>query len=267
VKKIVLASIAMIGIATANAGAADLPVKAPPMVPTVTGWTGFYVGANIGYGWGRTGADLIDNSTGLAIPNAILGGTIPSTYGLKERGVIGGGQFGYNWRKDNWVWGLEADLQGAGIRDAVAFSNSATPAFPRLFPTQSAGEAGLNWFGTVRGRMGYVWKDALLYATGGLAYGQPFESISNHVVPPPPQGSFSASEFRAGWALGAGVEWALTSAWSVKAEYLHVDLGTSTGRTHPGPVDFLEYEFHHTYEIARVGINYRWGAGPVVARY
>lgn len=181
--------------------------------------------------------------------------------------MIGGGQFGYNWQRDNWIWGLEADFQGSGVRQSVAFAHPGMiPPF-RLFPTESAGSASLDWFGTVRGRLGYSWNQALLYVTGGLAYGQVFQSISNHVVPPPPSGTFSSTDVRLGWALGAGVEWAFANAWSVKAEYLHIDLGSSTGRTMPGPVDFLEYRFRHDYDIARIGINYRWGAGPIVARY
>jgi outer membrane immunogenic protein len=230
-------------------------------------WTGFYVGANVGYGWGRTGPELIGNTTGLDIPNAIAGGTIPSTYGLREHGVIGGGQFGYNWQTDNWVWGLEADVQGSGIAESVAFSHPAVVGPPRLFETASAGSASLDWFGTVRGRLGFGWSQAMIYATGGLAYGHVSESISNHVVPPPPSGSFSSSSVRLGWTLGAGAEWAFANAWSFKAEYLHVDLGASTGRTMPGPVDFLDYRFRHEYEIARIGINYHWGPGPIVARY
>ena len=86
-------------------------------------------------------------------------------------------------------------------------------------------------------------------------------------MPPPPVGTFSSSGILGGWTVGAGIEWAFASAWSFKAEYLHVDLEATTGRTRPGPVDFLDYQFRHQYEIARIGVNYRWGTGPIVARY
>ena len=247
--------------------AADLPVKAPPRTPITFSWSGFYAGANIGYGWGRTGGDLIDNTTGLAIPIAIFRGTIPTTYDLHERGVIGGAQVGRSWQTGDWVWGLEADFQWAGVEQSVALSHPAVTTPPRAFATEGAGSASLDWFGTVRGRLGLIASQVLIYGTGGLAYGRVSESVSNHVVPPPPSGSFSSSDVRFGWVLGAGVEWAPANAWSVKAEYLHVDLGSSTGRTHPGPDDFLDYRFRHEYEIARIGFNYNWGADPVVARY
>jgi outer membrane immunogenic protein len=262
-----LVSIAMIAAAAGSVSAADLPVKAPPLTAAAVNWAGFYAGGNIGYGWGRTGGDLIGNTTGLDIPTAIAGGTIPSTYGLRERGVLGGIQAGRNWQAGNWVWGLEADLQLAGVRQEVAFAHPAVVVPPRLFATESAGSANLDWFGTVRGRLGFVWQQAMIYGIGGLVYGQTAVSISNHVVPPPPSGSFSESSVRIGWTIGAGAEWAFANAWSFKAEYLHIDLGTSTGQTHPGPVDFLDYRFHHDYEIARVGFNYHWGVDPIVARY
>jgi len=152
--KIVLVACVAALVAACEAGAADLPVKAPPLAPVDFGWTGFYLGANVGYGWGRVGGDLVGNSTGLDIPLAIAGGTIPSSYGLRDQGVIGGGQIGYNWQLRNWVWGLETDFQGAGLTGSVAFAHAAS-VVPALKATQSAGSASLDWFGTARARAGY----------------------------------------------------------------------------------------------------------------
>jgi outer membrane immunogenic protein len=124
--------------------AADLgrPVyKAPvAVVAPYTTWNGFYIGANVGYGWGKTSAaDAIGP----------LGAVDPS-------GFAGGGQIGYNWQvSPNWVLGVEADVQGADISDSNA-----------LYDTRT------NLYGTVRGRLGYAVNNVLLYGTGGYAWGR-----------------------------------------------------------------------------------------------
>src|SRR4051812_5024181 len=87
--------------------------KAPPPVVAVWNWTGFYIGGNIGYSWGRSG----DTST---LTNAAGTVLFTSANGTNMDGVIGGGQIGYNWQTQNWVWGLEADIQASdqkGRRD------------------------------------------------------------------------------------------------------------------------------------------------------
>jgi outer membrane immunogenic protein len=266
-KKLLLGASATL-LMIASAVAADLPVKARPMVvEPVWSWTGFYVGANIGYGWGRPSGDLVANSGGIAIPPAIAGGTIPTAFGLQSRGVLGGGQLGYNWQINSWVFGLEADYQFADIRRSVAIAN---PGAGPLLPTNSVASSDLNWFGTFRGRLGYTWNQFLLYGTGGLAYGRFQDNVTVATVPAPPLGVGSSTSTRVGWAAGAGIEWSLAAAWSVKAEYLHVDLGSTVVHASfaPGsPTDFLDYRFRHSDEIVRVGVNYRWGLGPVVAKY
>jgi outer membrane immunogenic protein len=131
------------------------------------------------------------------------------------------------------------------------------------------GSSALNWFGTVRGRLGYAWNTFMLYGTGGLAYGGVSDSAGTQTVPPPPLGTGTSSSTRTGWAAGAGFEWAFLPSWSVKGEYLHIDLGRSTATVlfPTSPTDFLTYSFAHRYDIARVGINYKFAAGPVVAKY
>ena len=161
-----------------------------------------------------------------------------------------------NWQLQNWVVGLETDFQGSDIHRSGSLSS---PGGIGLVPTASAASSQLDWFGTFRGRVGVTWNQVLLYGTGGLAYGRVEDSATVATVPAPPLGTGSSSTTRVGWAAGAGVEWALSNAWSVKAEYLHVDLGATTSHVTfaTSPTDFLDYRFAHNYDIARVGVNFR----------
>jgi outer membrane immunogenic protein len=174
----------------APATAADLPLKAPPYIPPVT-WTGFYVGGNLGYSWGHSNASgaLTDPGSGLA--NSGTGSFHPD-------GVIGGGQIGYNYQINNWVIGLETDFQGSAQRSRSNFAVGAAPActdpanahspacmvfgavigLPGVPVTGSVSER-LNWFGTLRGRLGWAITPTILpYVTGGLAYGERNLSLS-----------------------------------------------------------------------------------------
>ena len=252
--------------AAGNAFAADMAVKAvPPPAVAVYNWTGFYIGANIGGGWESSTGDLIATSGGIAIPAAVAGGTIPRNLNLKPSGAVGGGQIGYNWQFNQLVFGLETDLQASGIRQAVTIFNPGVPGV--LAPTINTGRTSLDWFGTVRGRFGYAWNNFLLYGTGGFAYGGTTDSGTSQTVPPPPFGSGSVGSTRTGWAAGAGFEWGFAGNWTLRGEYLHVDLGSSNVTDLFPTGDFVTYRFRHEYDIGRVGINYRFSPTPVVAKY
>jgi outer membrane immunogenic protein len=190
-------------------------------------------------------------------------------------GFIGGGQIGYNWQRSKWLFGLEADIQGSDERaTSEVCLTAACPVGSGLFTANYK----LDWFGTVRGRVGFLPTDrVLLYATGGLAYG--------HVTANAPAIPVSWGSTRAGWTVGAGAEAAIDRNWSVKVEYLYMDLGniggaagSATAVTNapntPG-VGFntvttttlaTAFNTRFTDNIVRVGVNYRWG-GPVVAKY
>jgi outer membrane immunogenic protein len=250
-----------------TASAADMAVKAlpPPVVAAVYNWTGFYVGVNGGYGWEGSTGDLVGNSAGLGIPGAIAGGTIPRALNVQPAGWIGGAQAGYNWQWDHIVLGVEADIQATGIKQSLTIPLTGLG----LLPTLSTGSSELDWFGTVRGRVGYAWNQFMVYGTGGLAYGYVSDRGSVGVVAPPPIGIGTSASTRTGWAAGGGFEWAFQPSWSVKGEYLHVDLGSVTSRLlfATSPTDFLDYRFNHTYDIVRVGLNYKFGPSAVVAKY
>jgi len=277
-----------------RAFAADLAVphiytKAPPVaVDPGYNWSGLYAGFNIGYGWGRsaTTADFIDSGGG---------GLLSSSAGTFDlNGVTGGAQIGYNWQREMFVAGFEADFQGsgqkgrldalcagapAGLQDGVCTpghrgDNTFDPALPVAFNLTQK----LDWFGTVRGRLGVaVTPSVLFYGTGGLAYGRVSTSgsvsatnvsgspgSSDNLTFTPVAANFSNSTTKVGWSAGAGIEGAFADNWSARLEYLYVDLGTVSGSlTTPvialsGAPLVVGYRSHITDNILRFGVNYRF---------
>jgi outer membrane immunogenic protein len=276
-KHLVAVLIASFGVTSALA--ADLPART--YVDPVYDWSGFYIGANIGYSWGRSGdTSSLSNGAGTVL--------FTSAGSSNLNGVVGGEQVGYNWQKQNWVWGLEADIQGTGERGSRGFTCPAgvctppTATFRGIGAVINPGDAvpvsldqKIAWFGTVRGRAGVlVSPKVLLYATGGLAYG---EVRSNETIGGLP-GVFSNSDTTVGYTVGAGIEGAIGGNWTAKLEYLYVDLGRTSGSfatTIPalgggiiGASGTLtsSYNSRITDNVLRVGVNYKF-AGPVVAKY
>lgn len=279
--------------AATSASAADLPIypKAAPVL--VYDWTGYYLGTNVGYSLGRgtttgtyTGTQTATVYTGTgaptSTPTALDSGLLSGNANMN--GFVGGGQFGYNWQFGSWLAGLETDFQWSGESGRVPVATTLVTAGAVGGVPQGPGFAAdysLKWFGTARGRLGLLATDRLLlYATGGLAYGD--------ITGGSPTLAYSFSSLRAGWTVGAGAEAALGSNWSVKFEYLYMDLGNagnisantdtyylsqsntpSTGKT---TVTQRTYSYlfntRFTDNIVRVGLNYKFG-GPaaVVAKY
>lgn len=253
----------VIAFSAATASAADMAVKAPPPAPMVQvyNWTGFYIGLNAGGAWGRSDVDaLTEENFASQVPFENAAGT----RSFRPAGFIGGGQVGYNWQTGNFVLGIEADAQYQDLR-ASSVVNPVIPGVGGIM-TQSVKS---DFLATVRPRIGVVFGSALFYATGGLAVGtvKNFDAVTG--VPPITESAFT-SDTRVGWTAGGGVEWGFTPNWSVKAEYLYVDLGTSSHRTPDFPgftLTGIVFNSHFTEQVARVGINYRWGGNPVVAKY
>src|SRR5262245_40877725 len=286
--KPLLATVALAAIAAGtSARAADMPVKAPAYrapPPAVFTWTGFYVGANAGYGWDTGSIDLaaVPPFTAFFAP-AIARGEIPPSSDLHARGFIGGLQAGYNFQSGPIVYGVETDFSYARVRGtALNVSNGL------LNPViTTAQDSNLHWLGTLRGRLGVLPTPvSLFYVTGGLAYGHTAASTTTTVptvtfptVPPsvsrcPDLNLFcstgSSSKTRAGWTIGGGLEYAFGQNWSAKLEYLYYDLGRESYLTVTqaalAPTPVMQADAKFAGHIARVGINYRFG-GPVVARY
>jgi len=239
--KATLAAAAAILIATtAASSAADMAVKAPMVAPApVLSWTGFYVGLNAGATWdGHNGADVVSSGTfsgGGGNPAIMNQGAAGATAHLSNGnghngGFIGGGQIGYNYQVTNWLFGIEADIQG--ILGSSNFTASTSVIANNGLPvtTQLNASKQLDYLGTVRGRLGFLATPTLLlYGTGGLAYGGVNSSANISQVHQGADtfGSTAASfsETRTGWTAGAGLEWLFLPNWSAKAEYLYYDLG------------------------------------------
>jgi len=213
-----LAATAITTLGFSAASAADLPYRSAPPAPIfaaapVFTWTGFYVGVNAGYGWQ-------DNNDGTVfVPAGTIAGTGAGTivYGDDNGdGFVGGGQIGYNYQIGSFVLGIEADLQWAdlGGSDGTALVPAAYTA-AGFIPAGTAG--GIDWFGTVRARAGVAFGQALIYATGGFAYGGADDDNNG-------PGLVNDDDVRTGWVLGAGVEYAFTNNLTLGVEGLWVNL-------------------------------------------
>jgi outer membrane immunogenic protein len=284
-KAIVIAAFATL-VAIPSASAADLaarPYTKAPVMVEVYNWTGFYIGGNAGYSWGRSSTDVSYFNTATGAPIVPPAGSILGS-SFDMNGGIAGGQLGYNWQTSNWVWGLEADLQWSGERGSSAYRCAATIAGGVCLPgltflpagatgTNVALDQNLEWFGTVRGRAGLlVTPQVLLYGTGGLAYGsiKTSAALSGFNANGVAVASFgSNTETRVGWTVGAGVEGMITRNWTAKLEYLYMDLGRHDAGTFtlaPASAIAANVSSNFRDQILRVGFNYKFD-GPVVAKY
>ena len=150
------------------ASGADIPVpvyKAPPASIAAYNWSGFYGGIHAGYGWGdgKPSIGIIDPSG--VTQTAAAAGAFPLSYSFDRNGYVAGGQIGFNQQINQWLWGVEADISATGIK------GSQTVTLPACGicggPNLSSVSQNMDWFGTVRGRLGYATGPWLLYGTGG----------------------------------------------------------------------------------------------------
>ncbi|MGQ3672929.1 outer membrane protein [Xanthobacter sp. TB0136] len=237
-KRILLATVAVAAL-TVPAAAADLAVKYPvKAIPApVFSWTGFYIGANFGFGGGKT-----DVSYGTLAPTTLPG------VDLNSSGFFVGGQIGYNYQlANNVVVGLEADLQWSDIEAK----------YQENWLGGDSASVKLDYFGTIRARLGYAYDRFLPYITGGAAYGKTkFENglngISNNFA------GVSESSTRWGWTIGGGAEYAITNNWTFKAEYLYVDLGKSKADDSALLFGAPSYEHDNKFHTIKAGVNYKF---------
>ncbi|MEW6438609.1 MAG: outer membrane protein [Pseudomonadota bacterium] len=241
------AGVLLFAVGTTSVLAADLPSeKGPPVytpAPPVFSWTGAYVGGQIGIQWGDTSWDRYDPTDTIFID---------SEFPYRTNGVVGGGHIGYNYQVNQFVFGVEGDVEGTN------FNGNGT-------------SNGNNWANTIRSnieasiraRAGIAFDQLLFYVTGGGAY------ANFHTTAQNPPGIFYASDDfdRIGWTAGGGLEYAIDSNWSVRAEDRFTEFGhhtffTGTENIHQGLWD----------NRVEAGFSYKFGeppppAPPVVAKY
>src|ERR1700737_2012867 len=210
-KTLLLGVAALLALSGAPALAADMPLKARPMVGPVVAynWTGCYIGGNVGGKWART-SDVVNipAATGLAGPTTAsfldLGSADSSTF-------LGGGQVGCNWQSGSVVFGIEGDAEGQRWRRTEVIAGR----LPALFVPGDTFEIRSDWQASVRGRIGYAWDRTLLYATGGVRFTD-VSAYTNWI----PVGVFpgvitSQTKTLVGATVGAGVEHAFTDNFTV----------------------------------------------------
>jgi outer membrane immunogenic protein len=220
----VCAGLLAVAVATPSF-ASDLPrpaYKAPSGVYVAPfSWTGFYVGLNGGYGWGKS-----DWSSAV------------TTGSTKPKGGLVGGTVGYNLQTGAFVWGVEGDIDYSLIKGSDS-GGTGVCAAPGC-------ETKNTWLATARGRIGYAWDRFLPFFTGGVAFGGTKLSPNN---------TLSETKTNIGWTAGAGVEYAFMGDWSAKVEYLYVDLGKQTCSAATCGIDT---DVNLKTNLVRLGVNYRF---------
>jgi outer membrane immunogenic protein len=268
---------------TGSVWATDMPARVPLAPVAACSWCGFYVGLNVGANWGRSEATLTPGQFWNQDPNAAFFG-ISGSPAFNQTNFTGGGQVGVNSQSGRLVVGLEADVEYIG------FSVSRNATFTGPFAGPSGGTAEVfnfadsvkdSWVSTQRLRFGWAASPAfLVYGTGGLALSE--QSFSQTYTIPnfnggglapgftaSAIGTGSVSKLVAGWAAGGGAEWKFARNWSVRAEYLYIDLGkrefdsmlvgTAGGGAGVIGAGFTAHHEDHIWtNVARVGINYQF---------
>jgi outer membrane immunogenic protein len=199
---------------------APAPVVEVPFDPPI--WQGAYIGLNAGYGWADSGE-------------------------AEPEGLLGGGQLGYNWQRDRFVFGIEGDIQAADLNDSQNFT------FNNGFGRATS---DIEWFSTIRGRVGVTNGPALFYLTGGVA----FADIDNRlaVVDGGTPILFSEQNTRTGYTVGGGLEWKIAKNWTAKAEYLYLDFGDETVTGFDAAGNRYSTDIDTDAHVARVGLNYQF---------
>ena len=255
-KSSLLASTALCAILAPSAFAADLPTKkGPPPAPVAApfSWTGFYIGGNVGGLWSR---NTVDASGGYSFGSSAITSDRRDPFG-----VVGGVQAGYNYQFQRFVVGVEGDLDWSGAKSDVNY-----PGFFSISSAAASRSASLPFFADLRGRVGYAFDRFLPYVTAGVVFADVKNKLSDPgeiinvspdelitLVDPASFGRSSAT----GWTIGGGVEYAIDSHWSVKAEYLYMQFPDVT-RTWSSDKVFERFKFKDEAEIARLGLNYRF---------
>jgi outer membrane immunogenic protein len=237
-KPIIVVVVALLASAS-RVMAADLPVPQAPVppptyFPAYYNWTGVYLGANGGYGFGQNRWSVAGLSSG----------------NFNTNGFLAGGTLGANYQTGPYLVGFEGDIDWSNVQGNTSAATCAALGAPAGTTCQTKS----TWLGTARARVGYAFDRLLVFGSGGAAFGglQPVLNPGGVVFSPTPQ---------LGWTAGAGVEYAFTDAISAKVEYLFVNLGTVACPTTAavGCGAFTSHSFSFSENLVRAGVNYRFG--------
>jgi outer membrane immunogenic protein len=283
-KKFLLGTVALAAVAAVNsASAADLPTrpiyKAPVVVPVEYSWTGCYIGVNVGGKSAHT-----DGSVDIAAANGVGGPSPANSFpltGNDSSTVIGGGQVGCNYQTGHIVFGIEGDADWQRWSTTRTFAGAATPT-TNLFVPGDTFDVSSKWQASIRGRLGYAWDRALIYATGGVGFtnvrvGTNFIPVT--VLGTPFPGTIATdSQTFAGPTVGGGFEYAIWQNVSFGVEGRYTWYGSHTFNSglvatsaNPGPVFTFAPATTtlklNTLEVpARLNWRFGWDS-PVVSRY
>ena len=240
-----------------------------PAAAQVADWRGAYIGGFAGAAWinSKSTAELggewsdplnplnqIDRDAVLPLVNG----------GSSRTGATGGVAVGYNWQMNSLLLGVDADVSALDGKD------STTSFVTAISPYRVDTSSGIDWTATLRGRLGVAFDRSLIYVTGGLALGEVKYSQSITQLNFPYVETGAASATKVGWTLGAGFEQALDDEWSLRLQYLHVDLGSESSSSAgvcppPNVAVCAVYTGSQKVEFAldsvTAGISYRFG-GP-----
>ena len=238
----------------------------------IGGWTGFYLGGNVGGRW----TDGSATTSPVFSPTGYFATTSPPAIAqvgqqrLNDAGVTGGLTLGYNWQVNNFVAGFEGDLNYFGLDRKVTGSGIYPCCAPTGFTVTTS--ATIDWLLTLRGRAGWLASpNLLLYVTGGAAIAEikrvDFRFTDTFATAA--ENQLFRDDARVRWTVGGGGEYQVGYGWSVKAEYLFVGLGTVRGTStnltaFVPPIAFPTNTFTHSIDlnthIGRFGINYRFAS-------
>jgi outer membrane immunogenic protein len=207
------------------------PVPPPTYFPAYYNWTGIYLGANGGYGFGQSRWSNAGVSSG----------------NFSTNGFLAGGTLGANYQTGSYLVGFEGDIDWSNVQGSTSAATCAALGAAAGTTCQTKSP----WLGTARARVGYAFDRLLVFGTGGGAFSgiQPFLN---------PGGAISSGPATLGWTAGAGLEYAFTDAVSAKVEYLFVNLGTVACPTATGCGPFASHSFTFSENLVRAGVNYRF---------
>jgi outer membrane immunogenic protein len=259
-KRLLLASVALVALGVAvPASAADLgvrrgPAVAPVAVAPIYNWTGFYIGAHIGWGSAELESTLNDAFFPFDAGTTFGGG--------RQDGFLGGVQAGFNYQIGQIVLGVEGQISWTDI------GRDGSIAVDGLIGTNFIDHSTeINFLATLAARLGLAFGNALIYVKGGAAF-LDWSSTVAFRGPDVVNGSVSFGDTEFGWMVGAGLEYGFTPNWSAKIEYNFMSFDLDSTNFNIGGVD-RRFDHDLDVHVVKAGINYRFGpvVAPVTARY